>query len=83
MASLQYQVYWTTPNQAQTSMAWVEGFRRAMLPWQTGGAYLNYCDTDIEDWPQAYYGENFPRLVKVKRQWDPENLFHFAQSIPV
>lgn len=79
--NMQYQAYWTDPAEQERQIAWVEGFRRAMLPY-TRGAYANYCDIDIEDWPVAYYGENFPRLVRVKRKYDPRNVFHFAQSIP-
>jgi len=53
-----------------------------MLPY-TSGAYVNYTDASIEDWPRAYYGANLERLVRVKRNYDPENVFNFAQSIPL
>ena len=48
----------------------------------TQGAYVNYVDSQIPDALRAYYGANLERLVEVKRRYDPDNLFHFPQSIP-
>jgi hypothetical protein len=47
------------------------------------GAYQNYIDPTLVDWKRAYYGENLDRLVQIKKHRDPENLFSFAQSIPL
>ncbi len=59
------------------------------------GCYFNYPDSELGtneqgDVDQAlwlYFLDNYrnnPRnLVAVKRQWDPQNYFHHAQSLPV
>lgn len=51
-------------------------------PWGSGGVYPNFPDPDLEDWAHAYYGANFARLVRVKKRYDPDNFFHFQQSLP-
>jgi FAD/FMN-containing dehydrogenase len=71
------------PALIATNLEWLEGYHAAMQPYLAGGAYQNFTDRGQTDWQHAYYGENFPRLVEIKRARDPENLFHFGQSIPV
>jgi FAD/FMN-containing dehydrogenase len=63
-----------------TAAAWLDGVQTAFAP-VTQGSYQNYIDPTLADWQQAYYGANLPRLQQVKRTYDPDNVFHFAQSI--
>ena len=44
--------------------------------------FQNFADPELEDWQHAYYGPNFQRLVRVKARYDPDNVFHFHQSLP-
>jgi FAD/FMN-containing dehydrogenase len=52
-------------------------------PYTPNESYQNFPNRMISDWQQAYYAENFPRLVQVKTKYDPGNLFQNTQSIPV
>ena len=45
-------------------------------------SYQNFPNRLISDWRREYYGENFPRLVRVKSRYDPHDLFRNQQSIP-
>ena len=43
--------------------------------------YRNYPDVNFKNWQNAYYGENYARLQKVKSKYDPGNVFRYDQSI--
>lgn len=73
---------WRNDGEQQRNIQWVKRFRRALRPF-VAGDYVNFPDLQIKNWPEAYYGGNFPRLKRVKRKYDPHNVFRFAQSIPV
>jgi FAD/FMN-containing dehydrogenase len=62
---------------------WVRRSFDAVHPAASGKVYPNYADPDLVDWADAYYGENLPRLKQVKARYDPEDVFRFAQSVPL
>jgi FAD/FMN-containing dehydrogenase len=39
------------------------------------GSYLNETDWFEPDWQRSFWGENYPRLLQIKRRYDPANLF--------
>jgi FAD/FMN-containing dehydrogenase len=40
------------------------------------GSYVNETDYFEPDWQQSLWGENYQRLLEVKRKYDPEGLFY-------
>lgn len=50
-------------------------------PYSTGETYQNFIDPRLPDWQRSYYAENYSRLAKVKRKYDPHQVFRFAQSV--
>ena len=63
------------------TLRWVAQFKQAMRPYVNGAAYVNYIDPTQPNWAKAYYGANYARLQSVKKQYDPSNVFRFAQSV--
>ncbi|MFC0623424.1 FAD-binding oxidoreductase [Kribbella deserti] len=44
----------------------------------TLGPYVNLLPDPEAEWTRAAYGRNYDRLVAIKREWDPDNLFRFG-----
>jgi FAD/FMN-containing dehydrogenase len=70
------------PSAVRGLVNWVDKFWQDMGPHTSSRSYQNFIDPAVTDWQHAYYGDNLERLVNVKRAVDPDNIFHFAQSIP-
>lgn len=82
----QYSASWNANDPDSVVAAnhsWLTETWQAMRPYASGAAYQNYIDPDLADWQRAYYGANLSRLRRVKAAYDPGDLFHFAQSIPL
>ncbi len=76
---------WTArddPDVVSANLRWLSGIYAAMARYGTSQAYQNFADPALADWKHAYYGANLARLTRIKRRYDPDNVFRFAQSIP-
>ena len=78
-------VWWRdTPKSLQRDlMDWMASAWDYIQPHTQDQSFQNWPYAGVTDWRTAYYGANFPRLVSVKKAYDPANLFRYAQSIPV
>lgn len=82
LALVQYTATWSAAAADPAPYdRFVRGERAALSRWTGDGAYVNYADPSIGNYPAAYWGANYPRLQAVKKQYDPGNLFSFAQSV--
>lgn len=77
---------WTPRDSPETVAAmtsWMADYWAAMQAYMLPQSYQNFPDRSLVDFASAYYGTNLPRLQEVKRAYDPDNVFSFAQSIPI
>lgn len=71
-----------TPESGQVAKAWVKRFRQDIAPYASGGVWLNFVGDEGQDRVRAAFGEeNYTRLSRVKREFDPENTFRGNQNI--
>lgn len=55
------------------------GFIRDVTP--GAGSYSTEADFFLEDWQQNQWGANYPRLLEIKRTYDPANLFRVHHGV--
>jgi hypothetical protein len=71
-----------SPDRAEAIRTWAREYWAAMHPFSAGGGYVNFLQGDEGDSRvRDTYGANYERLVQVKREYDPQNLFRVNQNI--
>jgi FAD/FMN-containing dehydrogenase len=71
---------WTNPAEAAVHVQWTREFWKAAEP-SASGVYVNHIAEDEPGRVTAAYGPNYARLVSVKTQYDPGNLFRLNHNI--
>ena len=74
---------WSTPDQTDYEMDWVRRFSAAIAPAATGGTYLNFePGTSMSDLKAGFGEEKLAKLVALKDEWDPTNMFRSNHNVP-
>ena len=47
------------------------------------GQYFSECDDDLGPggWQEQFWGDSYPRLLEIKRKYDPDNHFTCKQCV--
>lgn len=70
------------PANAQSLKDWGRQYWAALHPHNMASGYINFMmDDEDGDRVRLAYGDNYERLVAVKRKYDPKNVFHINQNI--
>jgi FAD/FMN-containing dehydrogenase len=80
---IQYVTMWDDPGDDEENIGWTREYADTVKPYTTGGVYLNFIgDEGAERVREAYGPAKWQRLVALKDEWDPENVFRLNQNIP-
>ena len=73
---------WSEPSADAGNIAWIRGVFSALRPGMKPGVYVNFMSGDEQDRVVEAYHERWDRMVAVKTQYDPDNLFRLNQNVP-
>jgi FAD/FMN-containing dehydrogenase len=80
------QAVWQDPTADAEEIDWARETASALEPWSfAGGGYVNYMQADepAERVRAAFGAESFERLQMLKARFDPDNVLHRNQNIPL
>ena len=69
------------PANAERITEWTKEYWAALHPYSAGGAYVNFMMDEGQERIKATYRDNFEKLVAIKNEYDPTNLFRGNQNI--
>jgi len=71
---------WEKDDDAKIYKSWVAKVLKYVYP-LSNGSYVNFPYAGLKNYGDAYYGKNYLHLKKIKKFYDPANIFNFQQSI--
>lgn len=69
------------PARKDCIVTWARDYWNALHPYSAGGSYVNFMMDEGEERVKASYRENYERLQRIKRTYDPTNFFRVNQNI--
>jgi len=75
-----YLVFWKDPKITADAVAWTNSAWAAVHP-ITQAAHVNMLGDESAERVREAFGDNYPRLAKLKARYDPDNVFRLNQNI--
>jgi len=74
---------WTDPDSTAANVAWTRESFNGLDRFVVDRRYVNYLDADDtgDAAASSAFGRNYERLGKIKRVYDPENVFHLNTNV--
>jgi FAD/FMN-containing dehydrogenase len=69
------------PGNGAMITKWCKDYFDAVHPFSLGGAYVNFMMDEGQERVQASFRDNYDRLAKIKKTYDPANFFRMNQNI--
>ncbi|MCM4152385.1 FAD-binding oxidoreductase [Arenibacter sp. N53] len=69
------------PANADKITNWCKDYYNELHPHSSGGAYSNFMMDEGQERVKASYKHNYQRLARIKKHYDPKNLFRVNQNI--
>ena len=71
---------WSAPTEEAAAVQWVKSVRDNLKPFASG-VYVNQLGETSEELVRTAYGQNYARLVEIKKKYDPKNVLRLNQNI--
>ena len=71
---------WIAPEEKDSVVRWVNALRDKLQP-LSYGLYVNALSETSDQLVRAGYGQNYARLVEIKKKYDPRNVLRLNQNI--
>lgn len=75
------QSYWDNASAEKKFLTAFEEIQQLFHSKGITAQYRNYPDINFPNWETAYYGNNYVKLQEIKAKYDPQDLFHYEQSV--
>jgi len=72
---------WESPSETEKNVRWTRECWNALRPYLVEGSYGNYVSDEGDASARAAYGQNYDRLVALKKKYDPSNFFHMNHNV--
>jgi FAD/FMN-containing dehydrogenase len=71
---------WSAPSEKAEVVRWVNSARDTLLPF-AHGVYVNQLGDTSDQLVRSAYGQNYARLLELKKKYDPNNVLRLNQNI--